>query len=112
MMLKNIPMDVIVFVCAIRAAGYCKPWEYTIQLLDKSYELFSNNSLQVANTAMINLKYIEDVSRVKNVVFKSVIQKCEDILQWIVKNNIRPTEQTMVTYYYYYYYYYYRRIRF
>ena len=96
--LKKISMDSIVFVCAIRAAGYCRPWEYTMSLLDQSYELFNEDPksiINIANTAMTNLKYIEITAKVKSYSHKSVFQKCEDILQWMIKKDINPSEQTM-----------------
>ena len=42
---------------AARAAGHCRPWKYSIDLLEIAYRMHKNDVASVVHTIMTNLKY-------------------------------------------------------
>lgn len=42
---------------AARAAGHCRPWKYSIELLKIAYNMHKNDVIPVVYTLMTNLKY-------------------------------------------------------
>ena len=45
------------FMSAARAAGHCRPWKYSLDLLEMAYDLHKNEVAPVVYTIMTNLKY-------------------------------------------------------
>jgi len=114
------PLDVVAYMSAVRAAGFCRPLSHTILLLEDAFDRYGEEVLSVAYTAITNLKYIDRPLRKMHGVDKgegsiirmhgvdkdvdkgvdkgegSIISRAAAMLDWIVAKDITPSVQTMV----------------
>ena len=111
-------VDRITYTSVIRAAGFCRPLTYSLQLLEVAFKDIGTDILQVVHTAMINLKYVErnlpsasrftlfdqkftlqiEYNNVNENIFKQspALYYAEIFYQWLLNHNVTPNAQTMV----------------
>lgn len=85
--------DVIFYVNSIRAAGFCRPWDYSLNILSEAFVLLSTDVIPVVNTIIINLKYLDK----KNTHSIGAVEKAQEVFTWMMDKNINPTAQTLVS---------------
>ena len=105
---NNIIIDSVTYCTVVRAIGSCQPYNHTniIQLLDEAYDNIhvTNNITDIIHSALTNLNYLQkghnyDFLRVgpDGTYIKTAILKYrDDILDWMSRRGIQPTEKTMV----------------
>lgn len=86
--------DLVAYNCAIRAAGYCRPYTYTTALLDDAYTQLGNASLAAADAAMIDLRHVPAVSPFERRV---AVQHAWDLLRWVEQRGMRPSSRLLVS---------------
>eukprot|EP01038_Epipyxis_sp_PR26KG_P010147 gene10147-13650_t len=96
MLTNNVNMDLISFICGVRAAGHCRSFSYQLDLLNQALVLFGPKCEKVVHSAMTTLKYVDyslynhDEGKINSPVGKSL-----SFFRWMLQNNISPTSQTM-----------------
>lgn len=86
---KDLNIDAVTYICAIRATGFINSWRETIEILNEAYEELGDDVLHVTHTAMINLKYETSVSSLQTMV------KLHQLIQWLKSHNIAFNSKTM-----------------
>ena len=58
---KNLEKDIVAYMNGVRSAGFCRPWTYTLELLNTAFSEFENKNeiLPIICTVITNLKYFE-----------------------------------------------------
>ena len=116
-------MDTVAYINGVRSAGFCKPWSYSLELLDTAFEdlKYENENINgnenenerkneneksvgiypVINTMITNLKYMEqDRSQRES---GGAVVKAQDVFRWMFERNIPPSTLIMVRTYVYVY---------
>ena len=108
-------MDTVAYINGVRSAGFCKPWSYSLELLDTAFEDLKNENenenerkneneksvgiYPVINTMITNLKYMEqDRSQRES---GGAVVKAQDVFRWMFERNIPPSTLIMVRTYLY-----------
>ena len=118
-------MDTVAYINGVRSAGFCKPWSYSLELLDTAFEDLKNENenenenensgkhenerkneneksvgiFPVINTVITNLKYMEqDRSQRES---GGAVVKAQDVFRWMLERNIPPSTLIMVRKYVY-----------
>jgi len=95
-------LDVVAYMSAVRAAGFCRPLPHTISLLEAAFNRHGGEGvLSVAYTAITNLKYVDRSMRLHGVEQqqqqeRSVLSRANELFEWILAKGISPSVQTMV----------------
>jgi hypothetical protein len=82
-------MDAVAFTCAARAAGFCRPFAYTLQLLEDAYHMLGAGCMSVAATAMINKKYMP--------WSPTTVSDVTQVLGWLEEKGCAPSANAMVS---------------
>ena len=105
-------LDTVAYINGVRSAGFCKPWTYSLELLNIAYEDLKNENQNgsehesknesekiegiypVINTMITNLKYMEqDRSQRES---GGAVVKAQDVFRWMLERNISPSTLIMV----------------
>lgn len=88
-------LDAIAYSGGVRAAGFCRPWEYHLQLLNKAHEKFPNKKdvLEIVHTAMTNEKYRPPVSALSPLV--SSMERVRTLVAWLKDREIPVNSKTI-----------------
>ena len=114
-------MDTVAYINGVRSAGFCRPWTYSLNLLNIAYEdlkdenqnyhenkneseIYHENENEksggiypVINTVITNLKYMEqDRSQRES---GGAVVKAQEVLRWMLERNIPPSTLIMVSTY-------------
>jgi hypothetical protein len=91
---KNLERDIIAYMNGVRSAGFCRPWTYTLELLNTAFSEFENKNdiLPVVSTVITNLKYFERGLARGDIV----MGRSSEVLQWMEARGISPNNQIMV----------------
>ena len=92
---KNLEKDLVTYMNGVRAAGFCRPWEHSMEILKECYSHFGKNILPVANTMITNLKYLEK----KSLQSEYAVERAQEVIFWILTQGLHPSSQTMVSTY-------------
>ena len=102
---NNISIDSVTYCTAVRAISSCQPYNHTniILLLDESFNTIhiANNITHIIHSALTNLNYLQkghnsDSKSATTHNKTAILQYSDDILDWMSKRGIQPTEKTMV----------------
>ena len=112
--------DTVAYINGVRSAGFCRPWTYSLELLNTAYEDLKNECenynenknendvnheneneneksggiYPVINTVITNLKYMEqDRSQRES---GGAVVKAQEVLRWMLERNIPPSTLIMV----------------
>jgi hypothetical protein len=91
---KNLEKDIVAYMNGVRSAGFCRPWIYTLELLNTAFSEFENkiDILPVVSTVITNLKYFERGFARGDIV----MGRSREVLQWMEGKGISPNSQIMV----------------
>lgn len=90
---KGLNKDVIFYINSIRAAGFCRPWNYSLNVLSEAFVLLNTDVIPIVNTIIINLKYIDKM----NTQGIAAVDKTQEVFTWMIEKNLDPSPQTMVS---------------
>jgi hypothetical protein len=90
---KGLTKDVIFYVNSIRAAGFCRPWEYSLNILSEAFILLDTDVIPIVNTIIINLKYLDKM----NTHSIGAVDKAQEVFTWMMEKHLNPPAQTMVS---------------
>jgi hypothetical protein len=90
---QGLRKDSVAFKNGIRAAGFCRSWERTLEILQDAHTQLLENVQSVAHTAVTNLKYYERSSASS----VSAVNRSWEIMRWLTEKGILPSEKTMVS---------------
>jgi pentatricopeptide repeat protein len=82
-------LDAVAFTCAARAAGFCRPFTYTLQLLENAYHQLGARCVSVAATAIINRKYMPKSATTVNEVVR--------VLDWLGEKKCALSSNVLVS---------------
>jgi hypothetical protein len=91
---KNLERDIVAYMNGVRSAGFCRPWTYTLELLNTAFSEFENKNdiLPVVSTVITNLKYFERGLARGDIV----MGRSSEVLRWMEAKEISPNNQIMV----------------
>jgi hypothetical protein len=91
---KNLERDIVAYMNGVRSAGFCRPWTYTLELLNTAFSEFENKNdiLPVVSTVITNLKYFERGLARGDIV----MGRSSEVLRWMEAKDISPNNQIMV----------------
>ena len=91
---KNLEKDIVAYMNGVRSAGFCRPWTYTLELLNTAFSEFENKNeiLPIICTVITNLKYFE-----RGLVRGDIVMgRSAEVLQWMEGKGMSPNSQIMV----------------
>lgn len=95
-------LDSVTYICAMRAAGFCRNLPYLMRLLNSAFADIGANALEVAKTAIINLKYMQRNGNMDSNFGPESAATCmrlaETLYWWVVDKGLQPDAQLMVTF--------------
>ena len=91
---KNLEKDIVAYMNGVRSAGFCRPWTYTLELLNTAFSEFEDKNviLPIIYTVITNLKYFE-----RGLVRGDIVMgRSAEVLQWMEGKGMSPNSQIMV----------------
>lgn len=95
---SNRALDSVTYICAMRAAGFCRDLPYILNLLDQSLADVGPKALDVAKTAIINLKYMKRNGNMEVSAESAALcmGMAEALYNWVIDKELQPDAQFMV----------------
>ena len=88
---KLLSLDVVCYICGVRAIGNSAAWDQVLTVLEQAYDDIGEEVIQVVHAAMTNLKYA--VSAHDDAL--DPLAKVDQLMQWLETRAISPTVQTL-----------------